>query len=164
SIYPLVPYTTLFRSQRVYVDIEAIVLQALPDLEAHGIAELLLLRVQCRTRGASDHRVTHDQTGQYPCCYQSHGAILLRTIVGAMVSIRRTGRQRMPGTCWQAAEAEKERRRTAERPWFPGAPQPRLRRALRNMRNHGASSPQCGGHQECWIERKLRSGCGIMMV
>ena len=38
------------------------------------------------------------------------------------------------------------------------------RRALRNMRIHGPYSPHSGARQEFCMLRKMRSGCGIMMV
>jgi hypothetical protein len=38
------------------------------------------------------------------------------------------------------------------------------RRALRNMRIHGESSPQFSGCQDICTVRKTRSGCGIMIV
>jgi hypothetical protein len=41
---------------------------------------------------------------------------------------------------------------------------PTQRRALRNMRSHGESSPQFSGCQDICTVRKTRSGCGIMIV
>ena len=43
------------------------------------------------------------------------------------------------------------------------AVQPRATRALRKSRSQGPSPSHSGGHQECWIARNTRSGCGIMM-
>ncbi len=42
--------------------------------------------------------------------------------------------------------------------------QPTQRRALRNMRIHGESSPLPAGYHDIWVVRWVRSGCGIMMV
>ena len=42
--------------------------------------------------------------------------------------------------------------------------QPTQVRALRNIRNHGPSSPHALGYQEFCTVRYTRSGCGIMMV
>ena len=41
---------------------------------------------------------------------------------------------------------------------------PTHRRALRNMRSHGPSSPQLSGCHEFWTVRNTRSGCGISTV
>jgi len=53
-------------------------------------------------------------------------------------------------------------RRSAQAPHRGG--QPSHRRALRNIRIHGESSPSPGGcHDSCTV-RRTRSGCGIRMV
>ena len=46
----------------------------------------------------------------------------------------------------------------------PVPDQPTARRALRNMRIQGPSSPQSSGCQEFWRVSATRSGCGIMIV
>ncbi len=43
-------------------------------------------------------------------------------------------------------------------------PYPTQTRALRNIRNHGPSSPQSSGCQELATVRNTRSGCGIRML
>ncbi len=43
-------------------------------------------------------------------------------------------------------------------------PYPTHTRALRNIRNHGPSSPQSSGCQELATVRNTRSGCGIRML